>query len=252
MSGPLERLNLRPQERRLIVGVAVVFFVVLNLWFVRPHFHDWGKANTSLEKARTTLATFERETHPAKISEYQTRLKVLEGQGSAVAPSEQSLDLIRSIQTQAAQSGVTINANTEVQTTGTTRTNEFFEEKARLINVITGEKELVDFLVSLASTNSMIRVRSMNLRPDSSQMRLQGSITLVASYQRSRPKKNDAAASVKRPDGMAKPGAATPVLAPPGGRNTNAANLQTRETPKPATTPKPTVTPKPPESPKTK
>ena len=246
MSGPLERLNLRPQERRLVVAVAVVFFVVLNLWFVRPHLHDWSQANTSLDKAQTTLATFERETQPAKIVEYQTRLKELEGQGSAVAPSEQSLDLIRSIQNQAAQNGVTINANTEVQTTGTTRTNEFFEEKARLINVVTGEKELVDFLVSLASTNSMIRVRSMNLRPDSSQMRLQGSITLVASYQRSRPQKADVASTAKRSVTPAKPGAATPALAPPGGRNTNAAKLQTRETPKP------TVTPKPPESPKIK
>jgi Tfp pilus assembly protein PilO len=240
MSGPLERLNLRPQERRLIVGVAVVFFVVLNLWFVSPHFHDWKNANASLEKANATLATFERETQPARIAEYQTRLKELEGQGSSVAPSEQSLDLIRSIQTQAAQSGVTINANTEVQTSGSTRTNEFFEEKARLINVVTGEKELVDFLVSLASTNSMIRVRSMNLRPDPSQMRLQGSITLVASYQKSRQKKADAVAPVKKPT------AATPALAPPGGRTLNPSRPTTREAPVPA------VTPKPPESPKTK
>jgi Tfp pilus assembly protein PilO len=246
MTGPLERLNLRPQERRLVVAVAVVFFVVLNLWFVRPHLHDWSQANADLEKAKATLATFERETKPAKIAENQTRLKELEGQGSAVAPSEQSLDLIRSIQTQAAQSGVAINANTEVQTSTSARTNAFFEEKARLINVVTGEKELVDFLVSLASTNSMIRVRSMNLRPDSSQMRLQGTITLVASYQRSQPKKAATAAQAKKSEGAAKPGAATPALAPPGGRNTNAAKLPPRETPKP------TVTPKPPESPKTK
>lgn len=247
MSGPLERLNLRPQERRLIVAVALIFFIVLNLWFVYPHFHDWTKAKTSLEKAKLTLATFEKETQPAKIAEYQARLKELEGQGSSVAPTEQSLDLIRSIQNLAAQHGVGIIANTEVQTAGSSKTNAFFEEKARLVNVVTGEKELVDFLISLASTNSMIRVRSMNLRPDPSQMRLQGSITLVASYQRSRPKPADSpATTVKKPATTTRPGAATPALAPPGGRNADPANLPPRETPKP------TVTPKPPQSPKIK
>lgn len=252
MNGPLERLNLRPQERRLIVGVALIFFVVLNLWFVSPHFHDLKKAQASLDKAQATLANFEKETQPAKVAEYQGRLKELEGQGSAVVPSEQSLDLIRSIQTQAAQNGVTINANTEVQTSGSTRTNEFFEEKARLINVVTGEKELVDFLVSLASTNSMIRVRSMNLRPDSSQSRLQGSITLVASYQKSRPKKAETAASAVKSGAPGKPASATPVMAPPGSRNAGLSKTQAQETPKPAVTPKPVVTPKPSDSPKTK
>lgn len=246
MSGPLERLNLRPQERRLIVAVALISFIVLNVWFVYPHFHDWSKAKTSLEKAKLTLDSFEKETQPAKIAEYQTRLKELEGQGSSVAPTEQSLDLIRSIQTLAAQHGVGIIANTEVQTAGSSKTNAFFEEKARLVNVVTGEKELVDFLISLASTNSMIRVRSMNLRPDPSQMRLQGSITLVASYQRSRPKPVDAATTVKKPATTAKPGAATPALAPPGGRNADPDKLPSREPPKP------TVTPKPPQSPKIK
>ncbi len=188
MSSYFDRLNLRPQERRLVVGVAAVVFAVLNFWFLWPHFGDFQKARTELKTVNAKLADYERDTAAERIADLQRRLTELEGQGSSVLPSEQSLDLIRAIQSQAAQSGVTINSQSEVVTSSNTRTNEYFEEKSRLITVLTGEKELVDFLVSLGSTNSIIRVRSMTLRPDPSQTRLQGSITLVASYQKSRPK----------------------------------------------------------------
>ena len=35
--------QLRPLERRLVVGVAVVLLIVLNAAFIWPHFADWGK-----------------------------------------------------------------------------------------------------------------------------------------------------------------------------------------------------------------
>ena len=44
MTNPLDRLNLRPFEKRLVVAVGVVLFVVLNAWFVFPHFSDLGVA----------------------------------------------------------------------------------------------------------------------------------------------------------------------------------------------------------------
>ncbi len=34
--------QLRPLERRLVVGVAVVLFIVLNWVFIWPHFSDWS------------------------------------------------------------------------------------------------------------------------------------------------------------------------------------------------------------------
>ena len=34
--------QLRPLERRLVVGVAVVLVIVLNWVFIWPHFSDWG------------------------------------------------------------------------------------------------------------------------------------------------------------------------------------------------------------------
>ena len=49
MIGYLDRLNLRPFEKRLVVVVGVVLFVVLNLVFVVPHFSDL----TDAQKRRT-------------------------------------------------------------------------------------------------------------------------------------------------------------------------------------------------------
>ena len=34
--------HLRPLERRLAVGVAVILILVLNWWLIWPHFSDWG------------------------------------------------------------------------------------------------------------------------------------------------------------------------------------------------------------------
>ena len=58
----LDKLNLRPQERRLIVLVAVVIFIVLNFLFVRPHFGEWKSTENKIQLVRTTLSNFQKET----------------------------------------------------------------------------------------------------------------------------------------------------------------------------------------------
>lgn len=184
MNALVNRLNLRPQELRLVVIVFAIVFVVLNFWLVVPHFGDWAKAKKSLAKAKSTLALYQREIDPKRLAEYRNKLRELEGAGSTVATDERSFDLARIIQNQATLSGVTILRDSPTTTISGGKTNEFFEERARVIEVSTGEKELVDFLVALGSTNSMIRVKSLNLKPDQSQMKLTGGITLVASYQK--------------------------------------------------------------------
>ena len=51
--------QLRPMERRLVVGVAVVVLVVLNAVFVWPHFADWGNLRGRLAEAHRKLALYE-------------------------------------------------------------------------------------------------------------------------------------------------------------------------------------------------
>jgi hypothetical protein len=65
-----------------------------------------------------------------------------------------------------------------------TKTNQFFQEQSIVVQFSSGGKEIVDFLVGIASQNAMIRVREMNIRPDSTQTKLAGSITFVGNYAR--------------------------------------------------------------------
>jgi type II secretory pathway component PulM len=64
--------HLRPLERRLAVGVAVILILVLNWWLIWPHFSDWGN------------------------------LRRREG--------DQAINFMRTIQSQSAASGVNINS----------------------------------------------------------------------------------------------------------------------------------------------
>jgi Tfp pilus assembly protein PilO len=195
MNALLNRLNLHPSERRLVAIVIIVVFAVVNFVFVVPHFGDWAKARQKLKEARDTLALYQKETDPVRLAEYQRKRDELEQQGSRVLPSEQSLELIRVIQTQAVQHGVTILDQRELNTT--VNTNDFFEEKGRVISITGEEKSIVNFLTSLSTGNYIIRVRSMSLKPHTDMMHLQGNLTLVASYQKG--------VSEKKPDTAVQP-----------------------------------------------
>jgi Tfp pilus assembly protein PilO len=181
MSSFLDRLNLRPQERRLLVVVATVFFVVLNVWFVFPRFKDLGQYNKELEEAPETLPTYRQET--ANIPKYKDRLAELEGQGLSVMPEDQARQLRRTIESKARATGVSYSNLSPGNPRNNDETNEFFQEQSWNIRFTTGEEELVDFLYQLGADNSMIRVRNLVLGPDTSRQKLQGDVTLVASYQ---------------------------------------------------------------------
>ena len=191
MSSFVETLNLRPQERRLVVIVASVVFLVLNLWLVWPNFGALGKVQQQTKDARVRLKVFSDEI--SKKPQYEKELRVLENQGVFVGSEEQSLRFQQEVASQAALSGVAVQRY-DPSRSQTGRTNSFFEEQTLLITVNTGEKELVDFLYNLGARNSLIRVRSMTLTRDVSQIKLQGSITLVESFQRKPPPKASATA----------------------------------------------------------
>ena len=176
MTGYLE--NLRPFEKRMVVGVAAMLFVVLNFWFVVPHFSDWGRARKRMEKARETRQRFQAEID--QIPAYTKRVKELESEGAAVPPEEAANHFSTAIQSQSVQSGVTI-IRTGRQTT---RTNQFFLEKTESISAQSKEPQLVDFLYNLGSGNSLIRVRDLTLRPDQPRHELSAEIKLIASYQK--------------------------------------------------------------------
>ncbi len=171
--------HLRPMERRLAVGVMVVVIVVLNAWLIWPHFSDWGKLRGRLEDARRKLQLY--QTTIAQQPTFEAQLKKFESLGeSSVAPEDQTINFMRTIQTQAAESGVGIGSTSRQ----TTRTNEFFVEQEQNISVTATDEHLVDFLYKLGSGASMIRVLDLELQPDGAHTHLNANIRLVASYQK--------------------------------------------------------------------
>ena len=62
--GYLDRLNLRPFEKRLVVGVGAVLFVVLNAWFVFPHFSDLSQARDRRAELLKKLDRWRAEISP--------------------------------------------------------------------------------------------------------------------------------------------------------------------------------------------
>jgi hypothetical protein len=201
-----DKLNLKPGERRVVLFVALLVFVVLNGWFVWPKFFELGRLHRRQAQALGNLQQFQREVD--RIPQYERRLRELEQLGAAVASEDQASKLQTTVYSQAALSGVQVN-NYIPQPRGSSgaRTNIFFDETSGTIQFVAEEKNLVDFLYNLGIGGSLIRVKRMSLNPDPPRQRLQGSITLVASFAR------------KAPPKAATPAPATPAAAtarPPG------------------------------------
>ncbi len=207
--------QLRPLERRLAVGVLVVVIVVLNAWLIWPHFSDWGNLRHRLEDARAKLKLY--QTTIAQRPAYEAQMKSFESLGESVAPEDQAINFMRTIQSQAAESGVGINSTSRQLT----KTNEFFVEQWQNITVTATDEQLVNFLYKLGSGASMIRVFDLELQPDNARQHLNASIRLAASYQ-----KNPAAATRSAPPATTpvKPPAGAPVK-PPAGTPANALHL---------------------------
>ena len=158
MSSLFDKLNLAPAERRLVVIVGIVIFVVLNFWLVIPEFGEWAKNEQRTKDASAKLQSF--KTEIAKEPAYKKELKELENQGGYVATEEAALRLSQEVNSQAALSGVTITSITPLQRQGSGgKTNAFFEEASVTVNINTSEKELLDFLFRLADKDMLIRAR---------------------------------------------------------------------------------------------
>lgn len=208
MNNPLEQLNLRPQERRVLVVVLFLIFVVLNFWFVRPLFGQYSEMKNELEKARRTQARYEAEI--AKAQGYERLERNLKTNGVEVLSEE--LQLQRIVDNQARASDVAISRYAP-GVRSSTRTNQFFEDQGLTVDFMASSTNLVEFLVGLASGNSMIHVQDMNLRPDGSGTKLAGNILFVATYQKTLPTVLPTSGAAPRPSTAAKPASTAPASA---------------------------------------
>ena len=171
--------HLRPMERRLAVGVIVVVLLVVNYWYIWPHFSDWGDAQGKTREAEQTLKTYQ-DTIAQKYV-YEKKLKEIASEGADVAAQDESVNLMRAVQKQSAYTGVIIQSSSRAMA----HTNSiFFIEQVQNVNVVATDGQLVDFLYQLANDPAMIRVRDLELEPDGARQHLNANMQLVASYQK--------------------------------------------------------------------
>lgn len=174
--------RLNPMERRFVVGVTVVFFLVANIVWIWPHFGDWAQTQAQMNVARRNLEKF--ESGIAEKPGLQAAIKKYRHEGEIVPAEEQAVNFLRLILNQAAASGVgIINQGGGSRQTSNTN-NPYFVEQNQTITTLSGEKQLVDFLYHLGAGNSLIRVKNLSIQPDPPHQQLTARITLVASYQK--------------------------------------------------------------------
>jgi hypothetical protein len=184
--------QLRPAERRLAVGFLVVIILLLNWYYIWPHFSDWDNLGSQIQQSQQTLKMYQDAITQAPAT--QLALKKFESQGEFVAPEEQSIDMMRTLSKQQALTGVAIVNNSRSMS----HTNDaFYVEQVQSITVMATDSQLVDFLYNLGNDPSMIRVRDLELAPDGPRQKLNATIQLVASYQRNpgKPLKNATAST---------------------------------------------------------
>jgi hypothetical protein len=173
--------NLRPMEKRLVVVVGVVLFIVVNAAFVFPHFSDLKAVQERGIIAQRKLVTY--QTEIAQMPMYQKQVATMESEGQSVPLEDQASAFQTAVLREAGNCGVQIMSSGHQQT----HTNQFFLELSQLLSIQAGEQQLVNFLYNLGSGNSLIRVRDLALHPDAPRYQLSANVKLVASYQKKVP-----------------------------------------------------------------
>ncbi|PAW82638.1 MAG: hypothetical protein B9S33_14955 [Pedosphaera sp. Tous-C6FEB] len=186
MKNLFDKLNLGALERRIVVGAALVLFIVVNAMFVWPQFKDWNKVQLAITKANDTLAQFQKEVD--QLPQLQKKEEALKDTGGAQhASAEIALALMRIVTPKASAAGITVSSWSP-SAAGTPSADGYFEEHSLRVSFqSTGDAELLKFMVSLGENNSTIRIRDLSVKPDATQQKLMGELTMVASYQKTAP-----------------------------------------------------------------
>jgi Tfp pilus assembly protein PilO len=181
MKSVFDQMNLRPLERRLVVAGLIVIFVVINAWWVWPQFKQWDTVKSDTARFNQTLSQF--KTEVAKLPALVAKENELKGSDDSMVQADagsMGVILMKAAQTKARVTGVNFSG---YQPGAAHKVDQYFEEQTLSTPFNnTGDTNLLDFLISVGE-EGMVRVRDLNLKPDTGQTRLSGSVTLAATYQ---------------------------------------------------------------------
>ena len=185
MNSLFDRYNLNAYERRLIGGVLLGIFFVVNLMLVGPKFSEWGEVRAQRESAQQKLRVYQAVLN--KRGGLEERLAKLESSGMKVLPEERSSKLFELIQQKLRENKLPatgLQDNRPSSRAGNLRKpkEEFFEQNTYSLNINADYKQLIDFLVAIGGDEDlMIRVGRLHIELAGHQLNCR--ITLIANYQ---------------------------------------------------------------------
>ena len=182
MNSIFDRYNLNAFERRLIIGVFLGIFFVVNLMLVVPKFREWGEVRTQRESAQQKLRVYQIVLN--KRASLEKQIEKLDKSGMKVLPEERSSELFELIQQKLRKSNLPVAALQRNRRAGNLSSpkEKFFEQETYSLNFNTNYKQLRDFLVAIGSDEDlMIHVGRLHLASAGHQLNCK--ITLVANYQ---------------------------------------------------------------------
>ena len=184
MTGALDYLGVKPQERRSVIFLLIGFFVVGNVvWlFLGPELIELRKSRDDLLGKNKLLAGVE-----TRLKDVKTELKTLRGLDDTkdVTSLDHAQKLMKMVETKARRSGLNITRTRGSQ--GSARGNKEFDEYKRTISFQSGMIELVDFLKNVSEEQSMIRVSDMKILPTPDRKYLKVDLTFIASFPKPEP-----------------------------------------------------------------
>jgi len=179
MTGALDYLGVKPQERRSVIFLLIGFFVVGNVvWlFLGPELIELRKSRDDLLGKNKLLAGV-----GTRLKDVKTELKTLRGLDDTkdVTSLDHAQKLMKMVETKARRSGLNITRTRGSQ--GSARGNKEFDEYKRTISFQSGMIELVDFLKNVSEEQSMIRVSDMKILPTPDRRYLKVDLTFIASF----------------------------------------------------------------------
>jgi hypothetical protein len=175
-----DRLKLTPAERRLVMVILAVVFVVLNYWLVWPRFSDFQTLSDDIEAIERKRKVYQAEID--RRPTYEVMLRKLQAAGSVLPIGEERIQFRSDMEKVAREVGLAVPRWGEVlqERSSGSSSNAFFEAISLAMNQVSGtEEQFVDFLYRVGTDNSTIRVKELTLMPGNFDPRAQGKTNLV-------------------------------------------------------------------------